>query len=246
MVALISVPKQILSRNRQTSPKSFTPTIHWSLAEPAESYLGNIAHQRLTIPKQMVAEPRKELLQYCCNLAWMTRCGLIPWNVTVICELFKTSYRTGRTPYELRFGESFRGPQFFSDRRLSIIRFLPKTSQDSTSLVRKFCQESSKDMYCMRGAFGNATSLSQTRVSWKCWTRQKFMLEDSMRRRSSCRKTVNISYSRSHVVQLSCLEEIRFSEDPSQFRITLHEKRTAQGRSSRRVGRVSTVKHSDG
>ena len=129
-------------------------------------------------------------------------------------------------------GNHFVGPEFFSDRRLRVIRFLPKTSQDSTSLVRKFCQESSKDMYCMRGAFGNATSLSQTLGSWKCWTRQKFMLADSMRRRSSCRKMVNISFSRSQVEQLSCLGEIRFSEDPSQVRITLHEKRTAQGPSN--------------
>ena len=49
------------------------------------------------------------------------------------------------------------------------------------------------------------------------------MLEDSMRRRSSCRKMLKKSYSRSQMEQSSCLEDIRFSEDPPQFGITLHE-----------------------
>ena len=34
---------------------------------------------------------------------------------------------------------------------------------------------------------------------------------------------VNISFSRSQMEQSSCLGEIRFSEEPPQFRITLHE-----------------------
>ena len=208
-------------------PKVIYTRIPWNLAKHVKSYLGIIVHLRFTVQKPMVLkreryeELRKQLLQYCCNLAWMTGGGLVPWNVTAICELFETSYRTGKHLLNCALGNHFVGPQFFSDRRLRVIRFLPKTSQDSTSLVRKFCQESSKDMYCMRCAFGNATSLSQTLGSWKFWTRQKFMLEDSMRRSSSNRKMVKISYSRSQVEHLSCLEEIRFSEDPSQFRIIL-------------------------
>ena len=47
-------------------------------------------------------------------------------------------------------------------------------------------------------------------------------------RRPSCRKMMNISYSRSQMEQSSCLEEIRFSEDPP------------------RVGRVSTIGDADG
>ena len=46
---------------------------------------------------------------------------------------------------------------------------------------------------------------------------------DSMRRRCSRRKKVKISCSGLQMEQSSCLEEIRFSEDPLQLRITLRE-----------------------
>ena len=54
------------------------------------------------------AELKKELLQYCCNLASTKNCGLIPWNVSLIFDTSKTSYRTGQH-YERRFGEPLRG-----------------------------------------------------------------------------------------------------------------------------------------
>ena len=45
-----------------------------------------------------------------------------------------------------------------------------------------------------------------------------------MPKRSSCRKVVTMSHSRSQMEQQNCcLEESRFSEDPPQSRITLHE-----------------------
>ena len=34
----------------------------------------------------------------------------IPWNATAICEAFKVSCLTGKTPYERRFGTPFNGP----------------------------------------------------------------------------------------------------------------------------------------
>ena len=77
-------------------------------------------------------------------------------------------------------------------------------------------------------------------VELEIWKRHKSWLEDLMRRMLSCRNMVKISYSPSQLEQSSCLEEVRFSEGPPQFRITLHE------RSSRRVGRVSTIRHADG
>ena len=36
--------------------------------------------------------------------------GLILWNGTAICEMFKTSWQMGKTPYERRFGELCKGP----------------------------------------------------------------------------------------------------------------------------------------
>ena len=35
---------------------------------------------------------------------------LIPWNAAAICEMSKTSVADGKTRYERRFGEPFKGP----------------------------------------------------------------------------------------------------------------------------------------
>ena len=67
-----------------------------------KNYLGIIVRQHLIVLRQMVllreryAESRKELLQYCCNQAWMKHGGQIPWSVIAICETFKTSCLTGK------------------------------------------------------------------------------------------------------------------------------------------------------
>ena len=100
-----------------------------------KSYLGIIVHLRLTVPRQMVllrercTELRQELLLYCCNQAYTKSSGRIPWNDTAICETFKTSYRKGK---HLVKGDLEKHSE------LSIILFLPKTSQDSIKMERKF------------------------------------------------------------------------------------------------------------
>ena len=62
---------------------------------------------------------------------------------------------------------------------MNTIVFLPKTSEDSTSSVRKFYLEKSLDMHGLRGESGNNIFWSQKLRSWKTWTRQKSMLGDS-------------------------------------------------------------------
>ena len=79
-----------LSKNQSSTMHLFDP--------------GIILHLSLTVPKQMVflkgrnAESREEFMHCCCNLSWMKSDRLVPWNVTVICEMFKTSYEMGKTP----------------------------------------------------------------------------------------------------------------------------------------------------
>ena len=74
-------------------------------------YHGIIVHKRLADLRRVVllkgrcAESKRGLLLHCSNLAWTKSGGRIPWNVTVICE---TS--DGKTSYERRFGEPFKGP----------------------------------------------------------------------------------------------------------------------------------------
>ena len=131
-------------------------------------------------------------------------------------------------------------------RWLSIIRFLQKITQDSTSPVRKFFQESSWEMCSMQGASGKEILWSQTLRSSKTWTRQKFMLGVSMQRKSSCRKMVKIFMFpvADGTVMLSerdqVFQKIHFNSG------TPCTRRRAPRCSSRRVGRVSTIRHTNG
>ena len=52
----------------------------------------------------------------------------------------------GRTPFERRSGESFKARSFRLVQWLKIILFLRRTSQGSTTLVRKFYQEYCSDI----------------------------------------------------------------------------------------------------
>ena len=97
-------------------PKVIFILARWKLGNPVKNYPGIIVHQRHTVLRRMAllreryAESRKELLPYCCNVAWTKNGGLNPWNVTAICEMFTDLLSDGETPYERRFGEPFRGP----------------------------------------------------------------------------------------------------------------------------------------
>ena len=79
--------------NRRNRQKSLKLTVPWNLAKLLKHYHGIIVHQRLTVPKQKVLlkeqyeESREELLQCCCNLAWMKSVWRIPLNVSVLCEM---------------------------------------------------------------------------------------------------------------------------------------------------------------
>ena len=44
-----------------------------------------------------------------CSLVWIMNGGRIPWNVTVICEIFRRNFLM-KTPCERRFGMPFNGP----------------------------------------------------------------------------------------------------------------------------------------
>ena len=147
---------------------------------------------------------------------------LVPWNVAVICEKFKTSLSNEKTPHERRFGEPFSGPIISFG---SMIEYHPSSAK-KPSRLHQFGKKVLPGiflgyMYCMRAVSGKDTSWLQRLRSWKFWTRQKFVLGDSMRKRSSCRKMVKISFSRSQMKHSSCLDKMRFPEDPSQSRITL-------------------------
>ena len=147
--------------------------------------------------------------------------GLIPWNVAVICENVQDLSSDGKTLYERRFGEPFSRPIILFGSMIEYQPILAKTSQDSTSSVRKFCQESSKDMCCMRDASGKEIFWSQTLRSWKFWTSQEVMLGDSTR--SFCRKWYKFHVPSRRWNSPVAWKRSAFSEEPLQCRVTLHD-----------------------
>ena len=54
------------------------------------------------------------------------------------------------------------------------------------------------------------------RRNWKAWTRQKFILEESMQKKHWRLKEEKNSYSKSKMVQQNCQEETKNSENPLQ------------------------------
>ena len=82
----------------------------------------------------------------------------------------------GKTPYEQRFGEPFKGPIIPFG---SMIEYHPISAKGLSRLHqfgRKFYLECSLDTHCMREKFGKETFWSQTTRSWKIWTRRKSLL----------------------------------------------------------------------
>ena len=89
----------------------------------------------------------------------------------------------GKTPYERRFGQPFKGPIIPFGYWLSITLSLRKTSQESINLERKSYLDCSSDTHYTRGEFGTVTYWWQTLRSWRRWTHQKSTQKDSMRKR---------------------------------------------------------------
>ena len=76
--------------------------------------------------------------------------GQIPWNAIPVCEMSQISHLMGRTPYERRFGQPFKGPIIPFG---SLVEYHPITAKDqsrSISLERKSYLDCSSDTLCTR------------------------------------------------------------------------------------------------
>ena len=90
----------------------------------------------------------------------------------------------GKTPYERRFGQPFKGPIIpFGSLVECITLSLRKTSRESFNLERKSYLNCSSDTHCTRGELGRVTYWLQTLRSWRRWTHRKSTQKDSMRKR---------------------------------------------------------------
>ena len=89
----------------------------------------------------------------------------------------------GKTPYERRFGEPFKGPIIPFG---SLVEYHPITAKDQSrilNLERKSHLDCSLDTLCTRGEIGRVTEWLQTLTSCKRWTHLKSTQKDSMQRK---------------------------------------------------------------
>ena len=66
--------------------------------------------KQLGMLRERYAGLKKALLLYCCKQVWMKNGGWIPWSAAALCETWKISWPDGKTPYERRLSEPFKGP----------------------------------------------------------------------------------------------------------------------------------------
>ena len=118
------------------------------------------------------------LLQSGLNESWWAdsiECYTYLRNVTYLLS-------DGKTPYERRFGQPFKGPIIPFG---SLVEYHTITAKDQSRIHQfgKSCLDCSSDTHCTRGEFGRVTYWLQTLRSWKRWTHRKSTRKDSMRKR---------------------------------------------------------------
>ena len=114
----------------------------------------------------------------------------------------------GKTPYERRFGQPFKGPIIPFG---SLVEYHPITAKDQLRIhqFEKSLTWIFSDTHCTRGEFGRVTYWLQTLRSWKRWTHRKSTHKDSMRKRSYFPKKRENLFYQSQMDESKPLEEIR-------------------------------------
>ena len=91
-------------------------TIRWNCANPVKIYHGilllqhTIDPRRMELLKEQCAEKQKGRLLYCCSQDWMKRWWVDSTECFCHVQNVQDHLAVGKTPYEKRFGEPFKGP----------------------------------------------------------------------------------------------------------------------------------------
>ena len=189
--------------------------------------------------KEPFAKLKKGHLRFCCNQVWMKIRGRVPWNVSAICEIFRTDCLMGEPRTKGDLVNHLKDRSFHLVHWLNIIPNPRRISQESINLERKCSLEYSSVMYCKRREYGMETSFLWTLRSWKRWTHRKSMLKDSTLKRWYFLKVVKITNSRSQMEQWNLMEETRHWERPPWYGIKPISRRKSP-RFPWRLRRVST------
>ena len=122
------------------------------------------------------------------------------------------SWTDGKSPYERRFGEPFKGLVIPFG---AMFEYYPISSRD-LSRLNQIGKKVLPGVFLGHALFARRTwkgVWSQILQSWRRWTRQKSILEDSMQEKYRCHKREENSDSQWQVVQQNCQEETTNSEN---------------------------------
>ena len=178
------------SWSRKGSLKSFTLTIPWNFGKACEDLSWNhctsTPHSSETnwIAERAVRRVKEGtsavLLQSGLDEKW--------WSDSMECYTYLRNIQDllsdGKTPYERRFGEPFKGPIIPFG---SLVEYYPISAKDQ-SRIHQFGKTVLPGLFLgsalhAEGNFGRVTYWLQTLRSWKRWTRQKSTQKDSMQRK---------------------------------------------------------------
>ena len=194
------------SWSRRGMPKVSYTDKSWNLANSAETYHGIILRQHRTDRKLMgllreqCVELRKGHLRCYCSQVWAMNGGRIPWNATAICEAFKVSCLTGKTPKALR--DTIWRPSYPVWSKGRISPYFRQRPVATAPIWSKILARYIPWIGVARGVeCGKETYWSQTLRNWNRWTHLNSMQEDSMQWKCQRQWKVKSSYSQSQIGQ---------------------------------------------
>ena len=166
---------------------------------------------------------KKVHLPHCCNQVWMKNRGLIPWNVTAICETFKISCLMEKLHTKDVLEKHLKDPIIPFG---SLVEYYPISAKDQSRIHQfgKYYLDCSLDTHCTREEFGRVTYWSQTLRSWRRWTHRKSSRKDSMRKRWYFPNKENLFFQ-SQMDESNRLEEIGNWEHPPWYGIDQFKER---------------------
>ena len=209
----------------------YKQTTRWNLGKHVKIYHGITALQHLIDPKQMASlkEPFDESKKFSSIATVRTRWKVVVWLYGMLLLSAKCSWQTGNLRTKDDLENHSKGQWYFLEHWLNIIRFHREIYQDFINLASKYYLEYSMGMHCTREVFGNEifwcwsrwefgkeTFWLRTWKIWKSWTHQKFILEESTRKKCWRHKGVNFWYSQSPMEHQNCQEETTNSQNPLQ------------------------------
>ena len=176
------------SWSRVGSLKSFTLTIPWNLAKLVKIIPGIIVRRPHRSETNGIAERAvQRVKEGTSSVLFPSGLDESWWADSMECYTYPRNIQDllsdGKTPYEKRFGQPFKGPIIPFG---SLVEYYPITAKDQ-SRIHQFGKKVLPGLFLgyalYAGGIWKGDKWLQTLRSWKRWTHQKPTLKDSMQRK---------------------------------------------------------------